>query len=252
LRYVNLIRSIENWWVFFLYKFRLQTEDQLLLQSRNGVVIPIPLRLLHTFKEIFLETCYVHGLNKLYQIPKNPVILDIGANAGYFTLFAAARFSNPRIFAYEPIPFNYQQLERNTSLNKQIDIKSFQRAVAAEPGQATMIVEGSQCYSTTAHIARETPPGLNNDQLIEVACTTLADILKDNQLERCDFLKLDCEGAEYEILLKCADDCLSRISVMAIEIHGNMDEIKIFLETQGFQTFVTRKAFSMLWAYRKN
>jgi FkbM family methyltransferase len=249
-RYLNLIENIRDWWVFFEYKFGLKTADPILLHSRNGVNIQIPLRLLHAFKEIFLENCYIHGLNKLYHVPPNPVVIDIGANGGFFTLFAAARFRNPKIFAYEPIPFNYKQLEANAKLNEAFDIHPFQMAVAAQAGSVKMLFEGPQAFTTTAHISRDgkTQPEMQN--FIEVSCTTLANIFAENKIRQCDFLKMDCEGAEFEILQNCPDECLSRISVLAMENHGDVKTLIDFFTSKKFRTFETGKARGMLWAYR--
>ena len=56
------------------------------------------------------------------DIPDSPTIIDIGANAGFFSLFAASRFPGARIFSYEPIEGNFRQLQRNRDLNRSWEI----------------------------------------------------------------------------------------------------------------------------------
>ena len=51
--------------------------------------------------------------------------IDIGANAGYFTLFAASCFADARVFSFEPVPVNYAQLERHRNLNSSKTDKMF-------------------------------------------------------------------------------------------------------------------------------
>ncbi len=55
---------------------------------------------------------------------------------------------------------------------------------------------------------------------IRVGCTTLGQILVQNSIESCDFLKIDCEDAEYEMILTTPDVFLRRVSRMAIEWHA--------------------------------
>ena len=105
MRYVSLIRNIDNWWLYLGAKFNLTRTDPLFFKTRRGVRLEVPLRLLHTFKEIFMEECYMHGLKT--EVPDSPVVFDIGANAGYFSLYAASRFEKPTIYAFEPMPANF-------------------------------------------------------------------------------------------------------------------------------------------------
>jgi hypothetical protein len=48
------------------------------------VVIEVPMRLLQTFKEVFMDECYMNG--KQRSIPKGGSVIDIGTNAGFFSL----------------------------------------------------------------------------------------------------------------------------------------------------------------------
>ena len=136
MRYFFLIKNVRNWWLYLLHKFGLVKTDPLLFRAGRGVIIEVPRRLLHTFKEIFMDECYMHGLAN--RIPPCPVVIDIGANAGYFSLFAASRFANARIYAYEPIPSNFEQLMRNVNLNRESRITAFQKAVAGTSGETIM------------------------------------------------------------------------------------------------------------------
>lgn len=234
-------------------KFGMTNQNPLFFKAKNGVVVEVPRRLLHTFKEIFMEECYMHGFRS--PLDDNPVIVDIGANAGYFSLFAAACFPEAIILSFEPIPLNFKLLAHNLLLNNKASIRSFQMAVSGEPGEVAMTYDDRDVVSTSATITKD---GFEQNQgkTIKVQCTSLKDILDNNELAGCDFLKMDCEGAEYDILYKCPPEILARFKQMAIEVHGGsqpehtVEYLKNYLGNQGFSTCESRKASGMLWAWR--
>jgi hypothetical protein len=90
MRYLLLFRNISNWFLHFAVKFSLTDAEPLLFKTRNNILVEVPRRLLHEFEEIFMEECYTKFLKK--GIPGSPTILDIGANAGFLSLFATSRF----------------------------------------------------------------------------------------------------------------------------------------------------------------
>ena len=253
MRYIRLMRNISNWWVYLLVKYGLSRQDPILFRTRNAVLVEVPWRLLHTFKEIFMEECYMHGVGA--PLPDRPVIIDIGANAGYFTLFAAARFSSATILSFEPIPKNYRLLEQNVRANPGCRILPLQLAVAAESGEAIMSFDEEDSVSTAAHIVTQ-DAFLHQTGTIKVPCTTLAEIFDRHHLDRCDFMKIDCEGTEYEILYCCPPQTLAKIRQMAIEVHSGPspenqpESLKAYLRSQGFETYETSRALGMLWARR--
>ena len=59
---------------------------------------------------------------------------------------------------------------------------------------------------------------------IQVKCVTLKEVLDDNGIDRVDFLKLDCEGAEYKILQTIDESALNRINMVGMEFHGHPRE----------------------------
>ena len=197
-----------------------------------------------------MDECYMDGLE--LHVPDNSTIIDIGANAGFFTLFAASRFNDSKILAYEPVPSNFHQLERNRELNADCDIKCFQKAVAKHSGSVEIIFDPDENFTTNATIVQK--PHEHN-QTIQVPSVTLSDIFSEHSIKRCNLLKMDCEGAEYDIIYNCPLECLSKIDQMAMEVHGgaesgqNIDSLEAYLNEQGFTT--RRKPVGMMWAWKK-
>ena len=250
IRYIRLIQHLSNWWLYLAVKLGMVQEDPITFKTRNRIIVEVPRRLLHEFKEIFMEGSYTRGLE--HSLPDRPTIMDIGANAGFFTLFAAYRFPGAKIMAYEPIENNFKQLERNAALNRDARIRCFQKAVYGFSGQIELSFDPSDSFTTSASVF-----GSSNSQIqtIQVPCGTLQEIFDENQIDRCDLLKMDCEGAEYEILCNCSAGVLHRIDQMAIEVHGgtranqNITALTDYFRSMDFNT--RQYASHMLWAWRK-
>lgn len=251
MRYLNLIRNISNWWTYFACKYGGGDKtDPIFFMTRSGIKIEVPRRLLQTFKEIFFNECYMEGLE--YRNLSSPTILDIGANAGYFSLFAASRFPDAKILSFEPIPVNYSLLEKNRQHNQQCKITTYPMAVAGKTGKINLFLEPDDPFSTSASIA---DCDEHRNQSVSVPCISIGDIFEENKIEKCDLLKMDCEGAEYDILYNCPDSVFSKIHQIAMEVHGgakptwNIESMESFLQSMGYST--RQRPVGMMWAWRK-
>jgi FkbM family methyltransferase len=248
MRYVNLLKNVSNWWVHFFVKFGLSDSNPIVFKGRNNVVFEVPRIVQHVFKEIFMEHSYMIGLRNV--IPDCPVVIDIGANVGFFTMFIASRFPNATVFAYEPIRNNYAQLKRNAELNKHVRISCFEKAVFSHTGEVPICFDPHDSLTTTAHIIQESE---ESKSCIRVPCVSLVDIFENNNIEHCDLLKMDCEGAEFDIILNCPQEYLTRIDQVAMELHANgsdIETLKAFLTKSDFRIHQIRGKEHMLWAWR--
>lgn len=249
IRYYHLWKHFKNWQLYLAYKHGFRVSMPLCFETRSGVLVEVPQRLIQTFKEIFMDECYLAGLER--NVAADGAIIDIGANAGYFTLFAASLFPQASLLSFEPIPVNYAQLARNCDLNRSRNIRCFAMAVAGHTGEIKLSFDMGDSFTTSATMLSGN--GAAPDSL-SVACVTLQQIFEDNNIKKCDWLKMDCEGAEYDILYSCPPDVLGRIDQIAMEVHcgdgenQNIDALEAFLRRQGFQT--RRRPVGMLWAWR--
>ena len=249
-RYYNLLKTFDNWWLYLAYKYGFAGSDLLVFVTRNGVTVEVPVRLVQTFKEIFMDECYLVGLE--HDISPGATVVDIGANAGYFSLFAAAKFPHSRIFSYEPVPVNYAQLQRHRDLNSSVHIKCYPQAVAGKNGEISLSFDTSDSFTTSATMFAPTNAG---EKSLRVSCVSLPAVMDENRIKKCDLLKMDCEGAEYDILYNCPVDYLQRIDQIAMEVHRgekenqNINALEDFFRQQGFST--RRRPVGMLWAWHR-
>jgi hypothetical protein len=114
----------------------------------------------------------------LGQLPENGVFVDIGANAGFYTFFAAGHRRQARIVAFEPVKRWAAALAANARLNLADHRVSVENVALSDEDDAIAEIEGV-AFSTT---------------------TLLAALLRHN-VERIDALKIDIEGMEDRVLL---------------------------------------------------
>jgi len=146
---------------------------------------------------------------------KDDIIIDIGANIGLVSIYLAKKFPHTQIYAFEPFTENYQNLQNNTKKIK--NIKTFNLAVTKDGRIFDMI-----CCLTdnsgggTGHLSNM---GLPGHQTCSIPSITLDQIFKQNNIEKCKYLKIDCEGTEHEILLNTTS--LNKVEYLAGEFHIN-------------------------------
>jgi FkbM family methyltransferase len=122
------------------------------------------------------------------------VVLDIGANIGYYTLLAARLLGGSgRVISFEPVPSNYALLLRNIDVNGYKNIEAVPRAVSNTCGMTTLYLDkinfGGHSFS------QENMPV--TEDTVEVETTTLDNYLENEAgIEHVDFIKTDAQGAE--------------------------------------------------------
>jgi len=132
----------------------------------------------------------VYGLRR-EDFNKSGVFVDIGANIGVMSLLAKSVGARV-IVAYEPEPDNFALLERNKKLNK-VQIETHAEAVWGETGPIKLVSLQGNSSSESSLVA------LHPDKVIEVETRSLRQVLQS--FEEIDVLKVDTEGAEYEIFV---------------------------------------------------
>jgi FkbM family methyltransferase len=154
-----------------------------------------------------------------FEIHEDDVIIDIGANIGTFSLDAARRAKRGRVIAIEPNSENHALLETNIGRNRAGNITAVHAAVSATSGRVKLFCASQGGFHSLIEGQPDDPNGRH--ELVEGL--TLQQIFETYDIARCDFLKLDCEGAEYDILFGLPEEYYRRISKIVMEYHGPND-----------------------------
>lgn len=190
-----------------------------------------------TYCEIFAEKLYE---NNLASVEKGDVVVDIGANNGYFALFASLKGAD-KILSYEPSKNTFPYLCSNTYAHE--NIRAFQKAVSAENGTAYFHEDYEMYASAGSHLTDDT----GNEHVYQVDTISLKDIILSNNLSKIDYLKIDCEGSEGQILSSLPSEYFAMINKMCVETHGPELSIQVrqILEENGFD-YVIKENFNLV------
>lgn len=228
--FVNMILLYENWVEIMLDYIGINTKKKMLIKLRNGLkfwvedVVKEPWKSTKMIgNEIFIRNAYTP---KGFEIDDGDTVVDVGAYIGVFSIFASSQGAN--VYSYEPNPDSFHLLKKNIKLNNIKRIKAYNKAVCGKDGNTDLFRNKKFPQLTTTTIT--------DGEKIKVNCTSLKEIIKN--IGFIDLLKMDCEGAEYEILQQLPEEFLSQIKKISMEYHEfkdyKKDDIKKFLEENGF------------------
>jgi len=190
---------------------------------------------LQILKEVFCEDYY---FNKFIDLKKISTMADLGGHKGYVSLLYAGLIPNIKIVSLEPEEENYLIFEENIKNNRLEDkITLLKNAIWSQDCIKTFYK--IKTYSA-GHTFYETHLEQYEKIKHEVKCLSLATVMKECGFKKIDLLKIDVEGAEYEVLFNLEKTILRNIRYILIECHridNNSDQdIKEFLEKNNFET----------------
>jgi len=175
------------------------------------------------FKEMFFNGTY--PFDRLSdRLPPRPVVFDVGANIGLFSLALIDRIGDAVIHAFEPVPANRVFLDRNFAScldSNASEIHVHPHAVVGPdaPSEVPIYVDPRYAETASASLDPARTPGDSND-FIMAPTTTIERVMSEHDIRRIDLLKIDCEGAEYDILPALAPEVLSHVDNVVMEAHA--------------------------------
>lgn len=164
---------------------------------------------------VIKETCLDHDYEK-YGVPLEAgwMVVDIGGGLGDFALYAA-NITKSDVHTYEPFPESRALLKENLTYNSTTNVHVFEEAVSNKVGALHLVT------NTGVAVRHRTVEDIT-DANLTVPAITLTDVVQRTESQHIDFLKMDCEGAEYEILLHAEDHTLNAIQHICMEYHDNL------------------------------
>ena len=207
-------------------------------------------------KEIWTKGSYS---KEGFELKENDTIVDIGGHIGVFAVYAAQFAKNGRVIAFEPMVDNYKLLLSNLELNgiKNVTVENI--AIGKEDGFFRLYIrpktlkKGEVAYNSGGHSFH-----LIKDSNVHVDVPTVSfdTLVNKYNLDKIDFLKMDCEGAEFDILFNASEESLSKISKLAMECHpyenNTMQDMVNFLNEHGFDCDVEKdRKYELYLIYAK-
>lgn len=162
----------------------------------------------------------ISGVKKAYLIPNifngTGIAVDIGANVGGFPIVNHNKFE--KIFCFEPSEYSFNECVKNTK--KYDNVYVYKYAVSKKSGEKLKLKAYKPLNNSgNASLLDDDRWDENNYEIVD--SITIDEIYKMIGTNNIDYLKVDCEGGEYELLM---NKDLSKINYLAIEVHIQLKE----------------------------
>lgn len=191
------------------------------------IKVPDSASLVFLNREIFGQEIYKFNTKK-----ENPTIIDCGANIGMSLIYFKKLYPNAKIIAFEPDKKIFDYLKYNVNSFAFKDINLINKGLWEEETILKFYSEGAD----GGRLAK----GTDKKKLIEIETVKLSPYLKNTEV---DFLKIDIEGAETEVLLECQNE-LKNVKNIFIEYHSftkqtqTLSTILNILEKNNFRYYI--------------
>ena len=180
-----------------------------------------------------------------YKPAKDHVIIDVGAHIGTFSLLASSRVPLGKVFAIEASEDSFNLLRINVALNTATNVSVHHLALSDRRGQC-MLYHDTSTWGHTI-VKPLSPKGET------VKCCTLPDFLESNDIDRCHFIRLNCEGAEFPILLSTPSSVLQQCRIILVLYHCDLwtsnTEVDLLshFQSSGFNTTLRNRSEKRGW-----
>jgi FkbM family methyltransferase len=205
-------------------------------------------------KEVFIEKDYNLLSNDSF------VVFDIGMNIGISSLFFALNKNVDTIYSFEPVVTTYNQASYNLELNQTYSnkIKAFNFGLGGSTRVEKVLYNSQAKGNCGIRLESSLVIDKNDANEIEIAIKNISEVLPDllekHPLQK-KVLKIDCEGAEYEIVQKLSDtNLLADIDILLIEWHDKGAKILEDILIVNHFRVVSRHLTSitgMIYAFKK-
>lgn len=226
-----------NWWIFYLDYFNMLGRRKLTYKLYNGVKFSAKAKDADglIINEVWGSKIYTPSS---FQIKNTDTVVDIGAHKGYFSVYAAKYAKKGSVHAFEPTEKNFEYLKKNLKLNNCINAYPYKLGVTGKKEKREIYEFGDQAGGIS--LIKEWFSDTNKVNSYEVTCISLGDIFPTCKIKKMNFLKLDCEGSEHEILLNASSETMRKIDKISMEYHeiGDLKVEKLisFLKKNKFFT----------------
>ena len=196
------------YWAMLLKAMPRLWPHPVLLELKDGKRILVRhFTTLFIYKEIFVDLCYDCELTAT----DTPCIIDVGANIGLFALRMKQLYPKATILCFEPFPLNFAQLNETIRLNRLSNVIPIRKGIGGRPRRERLYIHPRNAGGHSII------PELASASYLEIELTDLRAAMQSSGARVCDLLKLDCEGAEGEIIESITLDLAEVIRRIVLE-----------------------------------
>jgi len=204
------------------------------------------------FEEIFVDRCYQPTED--FAPRTGWTVIDLGANMGFFTCQVASAAPSVRVVSVEPLRPYQEALKQNVKDNQFSGVTVVEGAICGEPDQKIQL---TVWYTHAGELKTGAiPADAARVEHLTAKGYTLPQVFEIGKVQQCDLLKVDIEGAEYELFEKIPPEYWARISRVVMEVHRDdtrsEKQIMQILERNNFTTYLKNEdsITPLLWALK--
>jgi len=145
----------------------------------------------------------------IQEIEKDDVFYDVGAHVGYYSVLAAQKCTNGKVYSFEIDPALIESIKNHISLNNFENVKIVNSAVSDKTGKMISFAPENEGELSTNAIKNQ------GDVLVQTLA--LRDFIK--QFDKPNFIKIDVEGNEKSVLEGLFRNKVEKLNKMLVEIH---------------------------------
>ena len=235
----KIIVNIYNFLKYYLWYTPFHRSLLDAIEKREGLITLFDKPFYYHFGLAFYDTYNEIFEKKIYEFnttSSSPVIIDCGANMGVSVLYFSKRFPNAKIIAFEPDQTVLPYLEKNITSQNLNNVEVYKKGVWTE--------ETKISFYTDNGLGGRIGIEYHNQEPIKIETVRLKDFL-DQPIA---MLKIDIEGAEFEVLKDC-EELLHNVKHIFLEYHSfyneeqHLEDILSIFKRQGYR-YHLRESFS--------
>jgi FkbM family methyltransferase len=165
------------------------------------------------------------------------VVIDVGANIGFTALSLSQRTESGKVFAFEPDPHNFAELQKNLHLNPGLNVEPLNLGVSDLPGVLKLTVSKADNRGMNR---------VNNsatENYTSIPVISLDEFVRERNIQRLNLIKIDVEGFEHNVLKGCVNILNNQKPAFFIELDDNnlkeqgssSSELVAFLLSNGYR-----------------
>lgn len=235
----------KNFWNAYLNTLRIKKHGCYKVELRSGekYILRSGPEDIGTLDEVYVGRYYD---KKDFEIKPEDIVFDIGAYIGDFTVYASKRARKGKVYAFEPIQSLYELANNNICLNNCKNVKLFNYGISNKDMEAFFDIGGEMALASASmfNMSDEHKNKQSGSELATIK--SIANWLKTNKNIAPTYLKIDCEGAEFDIIYNIPITYFLKIRVLIIEYHNihknpknNSSKLKQYMENMGYHTYDT-------------
>lgn len=150
-------------------------------------------------------------------IKQGDSVYDLGAHQGFLAMLASRLINGEgKVYAFEPLPSNFNRMEENIQRNAIKNCVLYNVAVS----DSSKLVKFSSSQEDVSNTYIKSSPAFQSKSFVEVKAVSLDELLEKNELTPPDFIKIDVEGAELDVLKGAAKILKVHSPILYLETHN--------------------------------